>query len=89
MTLDTNATLGASGSGSSARLSTPGCAMLALLLGQFPAAVVAPFWQSMGALQQGDLLRIARDPAGSRLLEAALAVAAAEVGCGSSCCVSC
>jgi hypothetical protein len=53
--------------------------MLALLLGQFPAAVVAPFWESMGVLPQSDLLRIGKDPAGSRLLEVALTVAPTEV----------
>jgi hypothetical protein len=81
MTLDTQAVLGAAAgsSGSTTRLSTPGCAMLALLLGQFPAAAVVPFWESVGALQQGDVLRIAKDPSGSRTLEAALAVATAEV----------
>lgn len=81
VTLDTNATLGAAAgsSGSTTRLSTPGTAMLALLLGQFPAAVVAPFWESLGVLPQSDLLRIGKDPAGSRLLEVALTVAPTEV----------
>lgn len=79
MTLDTNAVLGsaAGSSGSTTRLSTPGCAMLALLLAQFPAAVVAPFWESVGALAAGDVVRAAKDPSGSRMLEAALVAAAA------------
>lgn len=83
MSLDTNAVFGASSgsSGSSTRLSTPGCAMLALLLSQFPPAVVAPFWESMGSLPHGDVVRVAKDPSGSRVLEAALAVPAQEVRC--------
>lgn len=88
MALDTQAVFGAASgsSGSSTRLSTPGCAMLVLLLGQFPPNVVAPFWDSMGALPQGDVVRVAKDPSGSRVLEAALAVPAAQkvrewVGC--------
>lgn len=52
--------------------------MLALLLGQFPPNVVGPFWVSMGAMTQGDVVRVAKDPSGSRVLEAALAVPAAQ-----------
>lgn len=52
--------------------------MLALLLSQFPPNVVAPFWDSMGALPQRDVVRVAKDPSGSRVLEAVLAVPAAQ-----------
>lgn len=91
MTLDTQAVLGAASgsSGSTTKLSTPGCAMLALLLGQFPGDAVAPFWESVAALPQGDVLRIAKDPSGSRMLEAALVVPADVRGpYGCICCTA-
>jgi hypothetical protein len=84
MTLDTNAVMLAGGShdggghsghgssGSSTRLSTPGCAMLATLLTLYPRKVAKPWAASVAGLPAADAARAARDPAGSRALQALL-----------------
>jgi hypothetical protein len=87
MTLDTSVNLGSSNGSSGGRLSTPGCALLATLLGgQFPAKTVAPFLHSMMELGASGVLRVAKDPAGSRVLQAVLVVPAAA---GEQVCQAC
>ncbi|KIY97090.1 puf protein [Monoraphidium neglectum] len=68
MTLDTGAVL-AGGDDGGARLSTPGCALLAAILG-FPKNASRDFAASVAALTPADAARCAADPAGSRVLEA-------------------
>lgn len=80
LTLDTNATLSSSnttssqqqhhGHGSSTRLSTPGSAMLATLLTHYSKKAAKPFAASVAALSAADVARAAKDPAGSRALQA-------------------
>jgi hypothetical protein len=71
MTLDTAASMGAAAgsSGSSSRLSTPGCAILGTLLLQYQRKVAKPFVASVVALSSRDAARAAKDPAGSRALQ--------------------
>jgi hypothetical protein len=84
LTLDSAVTLGGSSgssgsSGGGGRLSTPGCALLATLVGgAFPAKTAAPFIASMAQLGRSDVLRVARDPAGSRVLQALLVAPPAQ-----------
>jgi nucleolar protein 9 len=52
------------------RLSAPGCATLATLLRGFPRGAAAAFVRDVACLPARDAVRAARDPSGSRALEA-------------------